>query len=95
MMPVVDRLQTAAGLTDIGVVSLRRLKTSLPHVQLSDRELQVLRLIGGGRTVTEVSAELGLSVKTISTYRRRILEKLELRTSAELIHYAVTNRLAN
>jgi len=63
------------------------------HDVLSDREYQVLRMIGGGRTVTEISTELGLSVKTVSTYRQRILEKLQLRTSAELIHYAVVNRL--
>jgi two-component system invasion response regulator UvrY len=63
------------------------------HTSLSDREYQVLRMIGAGRTVSEISAELGLSVKTISTYRARILEKLHLRTSAELIHYAVVNGL--
>lgn len=63
------------------------------HAQLSDREYQVLRMIGAGRTVSEISAELGLSVKTISTYRGRILDKLQLRTSAELIHYAVVNGL--
>ncbi|HEX9367671.1 MAG TPA: response regulator transcription factor [Vicinamibacterales bacterium] len=66
-----------------------------PHAGLSDREYQVLRLIGAGRTVSEIGAELGLSVKTVSTYRARILEKLELRTSAELIHYAVVNRLVS
>jgi DNA-binding NarL/FixJ family response regulator len=65
-----------------------------PHVTLSDREYQVLRMIGAGRTVTEISEELGLSVKTISTYRGRILQKLRLRTTGELIHYAVVNRLA-
>jgi DNA-binding NarL/FixJ family response regulator len=64
-----------------------------PHEMLSDREYQVLRLIGVGRTVGQIAAELGLSVKTISTYRGRILEKLELRSSAEIIHYAVVNRL--
>jgi two-component system, NarL family, invasion response regulator UvrY len=63
------------------------------HDVLSDREYQVLRMIGSGRTVSEISTELGLSVKTISTYRARILEKLQLRTSAELIHYAVVNGL--
>ena len=63
------------------------------HDALSDREYQVLRLIGGGRTVSEISRELGVSVKTTSTYRARILEKLQLRTSAELIHYAVVNGL--
>ena len=64
-----------------------------PHAGLSDREYQVLRMIGGGRTVSEIGTELGISVKTVSTYRSRILEKLELRTSAELIHYAVVNKL--
>jgi two-component system, NarL family, invasion response regulator UvrY len=64
-----------------------------PHTGLSEREYQVLRMIGAGRTVTEIGTELGLSVKTVSTYRARILEKLELRTSAELIHYAVINKL--
>jgi DNA-binding NarL/FixJ family response regulator len=64
-----------------------------PHETLSDREYQVLRMIATGRTVSEISAELGLSVKTISTYRSRILEKMKLRTSAELMHYAITNRL--
>jgi len=63
------------------------------HETLSDREYQVLRMIGAGRTVSEISSELGLSVKTISTYRARILDKLKLRTSAELIHYAVVNGL--
>ena len=49
--------------------------------------------IGAGRTVSEIATELGLSVKTVSTYRARVLEKMELRTSAELIHYAVVNKL--
>ena len=66
-----------------------------PHEELSDREYQVLRMIGAGRTVTQVSSELGLSVKTTSTYRARILQKLGLRTSAELIHYAVVNKLVS
>ena len=71
-----------------------RLEEAPPaHGALSDREYQVLRMIGAGRTVSEIGTELGLSVKTISTYRLRILEKLELRTSAELIHYAVVNKL--
>jgi DNA-binding NarL/FixJ family response regulator len=63
------------------------------HDALSDREYQVLRMIGAGRTVSEISRELGVSVKTISTYRSRILEKLELRTSAEIIHYAIVHGL--
>ena len=65
------------------------------HSILSDREYQVLRMIGAGRTVSEIGTELGLSVKTVSTYRTRILEKMDLRTSAELIHYAVVNKLVS
>jgi len=71
----------------------RRVADPAKHEALSDREYQVLRMIGAGRTVSEISGELGLSVKTISTYRSRILDKLKLRTSAELIHYAVVNGL--
>ena len=73
--------------------AVRRVADPPKHDVLSDREYQVLRMIGAGRTVSEISADLGLSVKTVSTYRTRILQKLMLRTSAELIHYAVVNGL--
>lgn len=64
-----------------------------PHEMLSDRELEVLRLIGRGNTPTEVAEQLTLSIKTVSTYRARLLEKLELRTTAELIRFAVDHHL--
>ena len=64
-----------------------------PHERLSDREYEVLRLIGSGRTVSEIASALRLSVKTVSTYRARVLEKMELRTNAELTHYVVRHRL--
>jgi two-component system invasion response regulator UvrY len=64
-----------------------------PHDALSDREYQVLRLLGSGHTVTDIARDLGLSVKTVSTYRARLLEKLGMRTSAELMRYAIENRL--
>jgi two-component system, NarL family, invasion response regulator UvrY len=63
------------------------------HEPLSDREYQVMCLLGSGKTVTEIAAELSLSVKTISTYRTRILEKLNLRNTAEIIHYAMEHGL--
>jgi DNA-binding NarL/FixJ family response regulator len=66
---------------------------SLPHELLSDREYQVLRMIGQGRTVSEIAAELSLSVKTVSTYRARILEKMDMRTSAELMRYVIAHKL--
>lgn len=60
---------------------------------LSDREFQVLRLIASGKIVSEIAKELSLSVKTISTYRTRILEKMGLRNNAELMHYAMQHQL--
>jgi two-component system invasion response regulator UvrY len=65
----------------------------LPHETLSDREFQVLRLIAAGKSVTEIAAELYLSVKTVSTYRARLLRKMNLGTNAELMHYAMQNHL--
>ena len=54
-----------------------------------------MRLIVSGKTVKEIAGELSLSIKTISTYRSRILEKMKMRNNAELIHYAVKNRLVH
>jgi DNA-binding NarL/FixJ family response regulator len=65
----------------------------LPHEALSDREYQVLRMLGTGKTVSEIAVELALSVKTVSTYRARILEKMQLRTTAELMHYVIDHGL--
>jgi two-component system invasion response regulator UvrY len=65
----------------------------LPHESLSDREYQVLCLIGAGQTVSQIADALALSVKTVSTYRTRILEKMRLENNAELIHYAIQNHL--
>jgi DNA-binding NarL/FixJ family response regulator len=64
-----------------------------PHERLSDREYEVLRLIASGKTVTEIAADLSLSVKTISTYRSRITEKTDLHTTAELTRYAIRHGL--
>jgi two-component system invasion response regulator UvrY len=66
---------------------------TLPHERLSDREFSVLRLIASGKTVSAIAKELSLSVKTISTYRTRILEKTGMKNSAELTHYAIQNQL--
>jgi len=65
----------------------------LPHEMLSDREYQVLRLIGSGKTVSEVAKWLSLSVKTVSTYRSHILDKMNLRNNAELSLYVIQNGL--
>ncbi len=66
-----------------------------PHERLSDREFLVLRLIGSGKTVSQIGRELNLSVKTISTYRARLLEKMDMKNNAELTHYAVQNNLVD
>ncbi len=63
------------------------------HETLSDREYAVICMIASGKTVKEIAEELYLSVKTISTYRSRILEKMKMRTSAELTHYAIKHGL--
>lgn len=65
-----------------------------PHESLSSRELQVLTHIGSGREVKEVARELNLSIKTVSTYRSRILAKLGMRTNAQLIRYAIEHSLS-
>ena len=65
----------------------------VPHESLSNRELEVLCSIASGKTVKEIAVNLSLSDKTISTYRRRILDKMDMRTNAELTHYAIRNGL--
>jgi len=66
-----------------------------PHELLSDREYQVLCLIASGKTVTQIGEVLALSVKTISTYRVRILEKLQMKNNAELTRYAIKEGLVD
>jgi DNA-binding NarL/FixJ family response regulator len=66
-----------------------------PHDALSDRELQVLRMMALGKTVRDIAKELGLSDKTISTYRTRVLEKLDMRTTADLMRYAIRAKLVD
>jgi two-component system invasion response regulator UvrY len=63
------------------------------HESLSNREFEVLRKIASGRTVSQIAEELHLSVPTVSTYRARILEKMRMSTTAELMHYALRNHL--
>lgn len=65
------------------------------HETLSDREYQVLRMIASGRTLQSIADELSLSVKTVSTYRSRILEKMGMKNNAELTHYAIKRNLVD
>lgn len=63
------------------------------HELLSDREYQVMQLIASGKTISEIAEILSLSVKTVSTYRARILSKMNMKNNAELTYYAVSNKL--
>lgn len=78
-----EQLAAELGCTDGGVL----------HERLSAREFQILRLIASGKTVKEIAHEMALSGNTISTYRTRILEKMKMRTNAELTNYAISNKL--
>ena len=62
---------------------------------LSDREFQTLTMIASGLTVSEIADKLSLSVKTVSMYRTRLLEKMQLKHNAELTHYAIKNNLVD
>lgn len=77
------------------VFELDEQSEELPHLSLSDREFEVLRMIASGHTVSEIGDSLSLSVKTISTYRARILEKMKMKHNAELTHYAIKHQLVD
>ncbi|MBN8861068.1 MAG: response regulator transcription factor [Sphingobacteriales bacterium] len=65
----------------------------LPHEKLSDREFDVFKLLAGGKAVSDIADQLSLSVTTVSTYRARILEKMNLKSNADLTRYALNNNL--
>ena len=76
--------------SDLGADSKKQ-----PHETLSNREYQVLCMISSGKTLTGIAEELCLSIKTIGTYRARILAKMNMKNNAELIHYAFKNQLVS
>jgi DNA-binding NarL/FixJ family response regulator len=99
---LVSAIRTVAqGLTYVSPAVASQLAEGLaatdtrPHERLSDREFEVLLLIGAGRTPTQIAQELHLSVKTVSTYRTRILDKMGLSTTAELMKYAISEGLTS
>ena len=92
--------QVAAGRKYISPTLAQELANSIsedheapPHDSRSDREYPTLTMIASGKTVSDIAAELALSVKTISMYRARLLQKMKLRHNAELTHYAIKNHL--
>ena len=77
------------------LVRIGDVPSNYPHELLSNREYEVMREIALGKSMAEIAREMALSVKTVSTYRARILQKMHLSTTAELTHYAMVNRLVN
>jgi len=67
--------------------------TEAPHETLSNRELQVFQLLAAGKQVSQIGKELSLSTKTISTHRAKILKKMNMKSNAELMFYAIDNGL--
>ncbi len=65
------------------------------HATLSDREYETMRLIASGKTLTEIAVEMHLSVKTVSVYRARLLQKMQLKNNSELTHYALKEQLVD
>ena len=82
-------------LAEVLASDLSRTGSEVPHETLSDREYEIMRLIARGKTITEIGRELSLSVNTVSTYRSRIMKKMNLKTNAELTYYAFQNRLVD
>jgi DNA-binding NarL/FixJ family response regulator len=83
----------SASLAEALAEGLRQPSDQPPHKRLSDREYQVLLLMGAGHSPTEIATQLHLSIKTISTYRARILDKMQLRSSAQIIQYVIREGL--
>lgn len=87
------RRYITTSLAEVLAAELGREAEKEPHESLSEREYQVMCLLARGKSVSDIAGELSLSVKTVSTYRRRLLEKLELQTTADIIRYAFQHRL--
>ena len=84
----------SSALTDKLVTGLNKDKEQFLHESLTDREFQVFRLLATGKKLKEIADELCLSINTISTYRSRILQKMDLKSNADVIRYAIENGLS-
>ena len=87
------RKYISASLAEIMASELEQDTTKSPHESLSDREFHVFKLIANGKAVSEIAEKLSLSITTVSTYRARILEKMEMRTNADMTRYALEHKL--
>ena len=89
------RKYVSASLAELLATELQSDPLKLPHENLSDREFEVLCLIGRGKTVSQIATVLSLSLPTVNTYRSRILDKMNLQSTAQLIHYVLENKLVD
>ena len=89
------RLYISSALAELMATELTQPSDKMLHETLSDREFQVFFKLASGKSVTEIGEELFISVKTVSTYRTRILEKMNLKTNADLTYYAIKNELVS
>ena len=87
------RKYISSSLAEIMASELDQDSSKHPHELLSDRELHVFKLIAAGKGVSEIAEQLSLSITTVSTYRARILEKMDIKTNADMTRYALENKL--
>jgi len=87
------RKYISSSLAEIMASELEQDTSKPPHELLSDREFHVFKLIADGKSVSEIAEQLSLSITTVSTYRSRILEKMEIKTNADMTRYALENKL--
>ena len=87
------RKYISASLAEIMASELDQDVTKPPHELLSDREFHVFKLIAAGKAVSEIAEQLSLSITTVSTYRARILEKMDIKTNADMTRYALEKKL--
>lgn len=89
------RRYVSESMADRLVMDLQSNEAEAAHEKLSNREFEVLRMLASGKTITEIAQDLSLSVKTVSTYHTRLLDKMGLQTDSALIHYAVRHHLVD
>ena len=87
------RKYISSSLAEIMASELDQDTSKPPHELLSDREFHVFKLIADGKSVSEIAEQLSLSITTVSTYRSRILEKMEIKTNADMTRYALENNI--
>jgi two-component system, NarL family, invasion response regulator UvrY len=91
----VGRKYVSSSLAELLASEVQTDVPGMPHEALSDREFEVLCLLGRGKTVSQIAEMLSLSLPTINTYRSRILQKMRMESTAQLVHYVLENKLVD